>query len=74
MDDLVDTEGLGLFDLRKSKKTSESDYEDMEKLETKRRVFLRELQTAKDLLNVVFKTETFNDTTGKNYGVIFLVI
>lgn len=57
-------DGLNLFDLRKSKKTSEADYEDIEKLETKRRGLLRELQSVKDQLNIVFKTESFNDATG----------
>lgn len=64
LDDLIDIEGLNLFDLRKSKKTTEVDYEDIEKLESKKRGLLRELQSVKDLLNVVFKTETFNDATG----------
>jgi hypothetical protein len=63
---LIDIEGLNLFDLRKSKKTSEQDYEEIEKLESKKRGFLRELQNVKDQLAVVFKSETFNDTTGKN--------
>jgi hypothetical protein len=30
-------DGLNLFDLRKSKKTSEEDYDDIEKLNTKKR-------------------------------------
>ena len=65
MDDTIDIDGLNLFDLRKSKKTTESDYEDIEKLESKRRQLLRELQAVKDQLNIVFKTESFNDATGK---------
>ena len=64
MDDTIDIDGLNLFDLRKSKKTTESDYEDIEKLESKRRQLLRELQAVKDQLNIVFKTESFNDATG----------
>ena len=65
LDDTIDIDGLNLFDLRKSKKTTESDYEDIEKLESKRRQLLRELQAVKDQLNIVFKTESFNDATGK---------
>ena len=68
MDDLIDIDGLNLFDLRKSKKITEVDYEDMEKLESKKRGLLRELQSVKDLLNVVFKTENFNDATGDEIG------
>ena len=74
MDDTIDIDGLNLFDLRKSKKTTESDYEDIEKLESKRRQLLRELQAVKDQLNIVFKTESFNDATGKLQGIIKLIM
>ena len=72
--DMIDIDGLNLFDLRKSKKTTEADYEDIEKLETKRRQLLRELQAVKDQLNIVFKTESFNDNTGIiQTSIIFLI-
>ena len=74
MDDTIDIDGLNLFDLRKSKKTTESDYEDIEKLESKRRQLLRELQAVKDQLNIVFKTESFNDATGKLQRIIKLIM
>ena len=71
---MIDIDGLNLFDLRKSKKTTEADYEDIEKLETKRRQLLRELQAVKDQLNIVFKTESFNDNTGIiQTNIIFLI-
>ena len=62
--DHVDIDGLNLFDLRKSKAISEETYNELERRENKKRSLLRELQGLKDQLQVAYKTETFNDTTG----------
>jgi hypothetical protein len=72
LQDNIDVDGLNLYDLRKSRKTSEEDYDDIEKLNTKRRNLMRELGNVKDQLQIVFKTETFNDSTGigeSKYGL-----
>jgi hypothetical protein len=44
MEDTVDVEGLGLFDLRKSKQVSEETYNEIERRENKKRSLMRELQ------------------------------
>ena len=61
-------DGLNLHDLRQSKKVSEEQYSRMEELEARRRALLRELQNAKASLDLVHKTENFNDGTGSCSG------
>jgi hypothetical protein len=57
-------DGLNLHDLRETKKVSDKQYSRMEELEARRRALLRELQNAKSSLDLVHKTENFNDATG----------
>jgi hypothetical protein len=64
LDDTIDVDGLNLHDLRETKKVSEKQYSRMEELEARRRALLRELQNAKSSLDIVHKTENFNDATG----------
>ena len=65
MDDTIDVDGINLFDLRQTKKVSESQYKEMEVLESRRRELMGELQRSKLVLENIFQTETFNDLTGK---------
>jgi hypothetical protein len=64
LDDTIDVDGINLHDLRQTKKVSEEQYSRMEELEARRRALLRDLQNAKSSLDVVYKTENFNDATG----------
>ena len=64
IDDNVDVDALDLYDLRKGKPVTEEEYQAMEKLENKRRVILKEIQICKERLQVVYKTEIFNENTG----------
>lgn len=68
MDDTIDVDGINLFDLRQTKKVSESQYKEMEVLESRRRELMGELQRSKLVLENIFQTETFNDLTGKRSG------
>ena len=69
LDDTIDVDGLSLRDVRKGTKKieSESVYKKSEELEAKRRTFLKELQVTKASLELVFRTENFNDLTGKDF-------
>lgn len=64
LEDVVDVDGMNLYDLRKTKTFSESEYEEMSELEKKRRTLLNDLRLAKDHLNTVYKTERLNEQTG----------
>ena len=67
LDDTIDVDGLSLNDLRQSKSVksiSTAQYARMDALEHSRRALLKELQNAKISLETVFKTESFNDSTG----------
>lgn len=62
--DNIDVDALNLYDLRKNITISEAEYKEMEKLEAERRKWNRDLKTVKDQLQVVYKSETFNEITG----------
>jgi hypothetical protein len=64
LDDNVDVDALNLYDLRKGTKVTESEYLAMGELEAKRRALMKEVKINKDQLQVIYKTESFNDNTG----------
>ena len=62
--DHIDVDAINLYDLRKNITFSEDEYREMEKLEAERRRWNRDLKTAKEQLQVVYKQETFNEIAG----------
>jgi hypothetical protein len=62
--DNIDVDSINLYDLRKNITISEEEYREMEKLEAERRKWNRDLKTAKDQLQAVYKQETFNEISG----------
>lgn len=62
--DQIDVDAVHLYDLRKNITISEDEYKEMEKLEAERRKWNRDLKTAKDQLQAVYKQETFNEVSG----------
>ena len=56
-------DGLDLTHLRKSKPSLEL-YKRTAELEAKRRVCLKELQSTKAALDLIYQSETFNELTG----------
>jgi len=62
--DHVDVDALNLYDLRKNTRVTEEEYVEMGRLEAKRRVLMKEIRLAKEHLQLVYKTEIFNENTG----------
>ena len=63
LDDPVDIDRITLFDIRKEKLNQET-YKEIEQVEDKRRMLLKELRGVKEQLQEAYKTESFNDVTG----------
>lgn len=61
-------DGLSLIDMKEGTKhkVAPEIYKRTEELENKRRAFLKELQLTKTSLELVFRTENFNDLTGRD--------
>jgi hypothetical protein len=64
VDDKIDVESLHLYDVRKTKGTTEAEYEEVEQLEIRRRELMQELKIFRDRLQEVYNSEVFNDSTG----------
>jgi len=64
IDDNVDVDALNLYDLRKGSRITEAEYLAMGTLEANRRVLMKEIRLAKEHLQLVYKTEIFNENTG----------
>jgi hypothetical protein len=64
VENLLDVEKQGLFDIRKAKPFKEEDYAKMEQLEINRREIMGEVNITKSQLMAVYKYETFNELTG----------
>ena len=62
--DHIDVDAINLYDLRKNITISEEEYREMEKLEAERRRWNRDLKTAKEQLQIVYKQETYNEISG----------
>jgi hypothetical protein len=64
IDDHVDVDALNLYDFRKGQRITQEEYKLMSELEAKRRELMRDIRIDKERLQVIYKTETFNENTG----------
>jgi hypothetical protein len=64
LDDSVDAEALNLYDLRKGQRITQEEYTATGELEARRRALMKDVRMSKERLQVVYKTETFNENTG----------